>query len=158
MGGRLDYWDAPAVTTTTSTLQTDAGWDGSYYRVRAEGSEALFLPSPDEVLDEVCNVDVEIHLPDGFRWSATIFTLAEVDRLMRRWEGTGEAAGGQCLTSSGASLATVRPILSPSTLPATPHRCGNPMGRALSGGGAGSARRHARDYERLVQHSETLMT
>ncbi|MGW6896668.1 hypothetical protein ACWGF2_08445 [Streptomyces sp. NPDC054919] len=83
------------MTTTTSELQTGAGWDGPNYRVRAEGFEALFLPSPDEVLDEVCNVDVEVHLPGGSRWSATIFTLAEVDRLMRKWEGTGEAAEGQ---------------------------------------------------------------
>ncbi|WP_326770353.1 hypothetical protein OG978_41955 (plasmid) [Streptomyces sp. NBC_01591] len=88
------------MTTTTSKLQTDAGWDGPYYRVLAEGFEALFLPSPDEVLDEVCNVDVEVHLPDGSRWSATIFTLAEVDRLMRKWEGVGEAAGGRCFWCS----------------------------------------------------------
>lgn len=86
--------------TTTSGLQTDAGWDGPYYRVLAEGFEALFLPSPDEVLDQVCNVDVEVHLPDGSRWSATIFTLAEVDRLMRMWEGTREAAGGRCFWCS----------------------------------------------------------
>ncbi|WP_435611452.1 hypothetical protein [Streptomyces sp. bgisy159] len=88
------------MTTTTSELQTGAGWDGPYYRVLAKGFEALFLPSPDEVLEEVCNVDVEVHLPDGSRWSATIFTLAEVDRLMRRWEGTGEAAGGRCFWCS----------------------------------------------------------
>ncbi|MBP3078636.1 hypothetical protein WP39_14525 [Streptomyces sp. 604F] len=83
------------MTTTTSELRTGAGWDGPYFRVLAEGFEALFLPSPDEVLDEVCNVDVEVHLPGGSRWSATIFTLAEVDRLMREWEGTVEAAGGR---------------------------------------------------------------
>lgn len=77
--GHLDYWAAPAVTTTTS-LQTDAGWDGPDHRVLAGGFEALFLP-------------------DGSRWSATIFTLAEVDRLMKRWEETGEAAG------AGASAA-----------------------------------------------------
>ncbi|MEU1423617.1 hypothetical protein [Kitasatospora sp. NPDC005751] len=84
------------MTTTTSKPQTDAGWDGPYYRARRDGFEALFLPSPDEVLDEVCNVDVEVHLPDGSRWSATIFTLPEVDRLMRKREETGEAAGGRC--------------------------------------------------------------
>jgi hypothetical protein len=88
------------VTTATSKLQTNVGWDGPYYRALAEGFEALFLPSPDEVLDEVCNVDVEVHLPDGSRWSATIFTLAEVDRLMRRREGTREAAGGRCFWCS----------------------------------------------------------
>ncbi|MEU9796185.1 hypothetical protein AB0E27_37365 [Streptomyces sparsogenes] len=88
------------MTTTTSKLQTDAGWDGPYFRARTEGFDALFLPSPDEVLDEVCNVDVEVHLPDGSRWNATIFTAAEVDRLMRMWERTGEAAGGRCFWCS----------------------------------------------------------
>jgi hypothetical protein len=88
------------VTTTTSGEQTDGGWDGPYYRVRAAGFEALFLPRPDELLDEVCNVDVEVHLPDGSRWSATVLTLAEVDQLMRRWEGTGEAAAGRCFWCS----------------------------------------------------------
>ncbi|MGW2860264.1 hypothetical protein [Streptomyces sp. NPDC001205] len=83
-----------------SRVQTEAGWDGPYYRVRAEAFDALFLPGPDEALDEVCNVDVEVHLPDGSRWSATVFTLAEVDRLMKRWEETGEAAGGQCFWCS----------------------------------------------------------
>jgi hypothetical protein len=34
------------------------------------------------------------HLPDGSRWSATILTLAEVDRLMSRWARTGESVGG----------------------------------------------------------------
>jgi hypothetical protein len=64
---------------------------GPYYRVRADGFNASFLPNPDEVLDEVCNVDAEAHLPDGSRWSATIFTVAEVGRLMKQWEETPHA-------------------------------------------------------------------
>ncbi|MFE4912296.1 hypothetical protein ACFRCX_12200 [Streptomyces sp. NPDC056652] len=51
---------------------------------------------PDEAIEEVCNVDAEVHLADGSRWSSTIFTLAEVDRLMRSWEASGEAVSGQC--------------------------------------------------------------
>lgn len=43
----------------------------------------------------MCNVDVEVRLPDGSRWSATVFTLAEVDRLMKSWAGSGEALGGR---------------------------------------------------------------
>jgi hypothetical protein len=73
---------------------------GPYYRVRADGFKASFLPNPDEVLDEVCNVDAEVNLPDGSRWSATIFTVAEVGRLMKQWEETGEAAGGWCFWCS----------------------------------------------------------
>jgi hypothetical protein len=80
----LARWDGPAVTSTNSELRSDAGWDGPYYRVRADGFNASFLPNPDEVLDEVCNVDAEAHLPDGSRWSATIFTVAEVGRLMKQ--------------------------------------------------------------------------
>ncbi|MET8956354.1 hypothetical protein [Streptomyces sp. NPDC004533] len=86
--------------TSLSRVQAEAGWDGSHYRFRAEGFDALFLPGPDEALDEGCNVDVEVRLPDGSRWSATIFTLAEVDRLMKRWEETGEAADGRCFWCS----------------------------------------------------------
>ncbi|MEV8325865.1 hypothetical protein [Kitasatospora sp. NPDC056731] len=88
-------WDPPPVTNTSTEPRSEAGWDGPYYRVRTDGFEASFLPNPDEALDEVCNVDTEVRLPDGSRWSATIFTVAEVSRLMKRWEETGEAAGGQ---------------------------------------------------------------
>ena len=52
----------------------------------------FFLVEPDEAIEEVCNVDAEVHLADGSRWSSTISTLAEVDRLMRSWE----AIPGQC--------------------------------------------------------------
>lgn len=73
----------------------DAEWDGAYYRVRSRELEMYFLPDPDEPLDEVCNVDVEVHLTDGSRWSATLFTVAEVERLMGHWARTGEALGGR---------------------------------------------------------------
>lgn len=75
---------------------SDADWEAPYYRVRAAGFQVLFLVEPDEAIEEVCNVDAEVHLADGSRWSSTIFTLAEVDRLMRSWEASGEAVSGQC--------------------------------------------------------------
>jgi hypothetical protein len=53
------------------------------------------LPGPDEDLDAVCNVDVEVRLVDGSRWSATVFTVAEVERLMEEWSRSGEALGGR---------------------------------------------------------------
>ncbi len=43
----------------------------------------------------MCNVDVEVRLMDGSRWSATVFTLAEVDRLMKSWAASGEALDGR---------------------------------------------------------------
>ncbi|MFB6980298.1 hypothetical protein [Streptomyces scopuliridis] len=88
------------MATSTSKALAEAGWDGPCYRVPVEGFEALFLVGPDEGLDEVCNVDVEVRLPDRSRWSATIFTVDEVGRLMKRWEETGEAAGGRCFWCS----------------------------------------------------------
>lgn len=48
----------------------------------------------DEQPHAVENVDAEVVLSDGSRWGATIVTVAEVQRLMKRWAGTGECAGG----------------------------------------------------------------
>ncbi|MFD7284033.1 hypothetical protein ACFV80_45440 [Streptomyces sp. NPDC059862] len=80
---------------STSAEPVERRWDGPWYRVRAEDFEALFLPSPDEDLDSVCNVDVEVRLADGSRWSATVFTVAEVERLMEKWSRSGESLGGR---------------------------------------------------------------
>jgi hypothetical protein len=41
------------------------------------------------------NVDVEVRLADGSRWTATVFTVAEVGRLMARWADSGESLGGR---------------------------------------------------------------
>ncbi|MEU2854563.1 hypothetical protein ABZ658_23045 [Streptomyces syringium] len=71
------------------------GWDAPWYRVRTEAFEASFLPSPDEDLNLVCNVDVFVDLQDGSRWTATLFTVGEVERLMDVWAESGEALGGR---------------------------------------------------------------
>ncbi|WP_203919549.1 hypothetical protein [Rugosimonospora africana] len=82
--------------TNTGVEATEQGWDGPWYRVRTERFEASFLPSAGEDLDAVCNVDLEVRLAaDGSRWSATVFTVAEVGRLMDRWSQTGEEWGGR---------------------------------------------------------------
>lgn len=71
-------------------------WDGPFYVVRTDALEATFVPGAGEDLDQVDNVDVQVRLSeDGSRYRATILTLAEVDRLMTRWAGTGEALGGR---------------------------------------------------------------
>ncbi|NEA39136.1 hypothetical protein [Streptomyces sp. SID11385] len=65
------------------------------YRVRTDRFLASFLPGAGEDLDALSSVDVEVVLTaDGSRWSATVFTLAEVGRLMERWRETGEEQGG----------------------------------------------------------------
>ncbi|MFJ5886601.1 hypothetical protein [Kitasatospora cineracea] len=82
--------------THTRTETADQGWDRPWYRVRTDHFEASFLPSTGEPLDSVCNIDVEVRLTaDGSRWSATVFTVAEVERLMQRWSRTGEALAGR---------------------------------------------------------------
>ncbi|MEU6356935.1 hypothetical protein ABZ896_47845 [Streptomyces sp. NPDC047072] len=74
----------------------EGSWDGPWYRVRTGRFVASFLPDADEELDDVCNVDVFVQLTaDGSRWSATVFTLAEVQRLMEKGERTGEDLDGR---------------------------------------------------------------
>ncbi|MEV5513922.1 hypothetical protein AB0L50_13475 [Streptomyces flaveolus] len=70
-------------------------WDGPWYRVRTEQFEAAFLPDAGEELETVDDIDVEVRLPDGSRWSATICTVAQVEVLMKRWAKSGEALGGR---------------------------------------------------------------
>ncbi|MGW7079885.1 hypothetical protein [Streptomyces sp. NPDC054866] len=80
---------------SASSEPIERGWDEPWYRIRMDGFEASFLPSDGEDLDEVCNVDVVVALEDGSRWTATVFTVAEVERLMKLWAGTDEAFGGR---------------------------------------------------------------
>ncbi|WP_030240279.1 hypothetical protein [Streptomyces sp. NRRL S-350] len=93
------------MSRSPSTGSVERGWDGPWYRVRADAFEASFLPSPDEDLDAVCNVDAEVRLEDGSRWSATVFTVAEVKRLMETWERTGEALEGRYFCCSDGLIA-----------------------------------------------------
>lgn len=44
--------------------------------------------------DSVANADVELINPDGARWSATVLTVPEIQRLMLRHRDTGECLGG----------------------------------------------------------------
>nr|BFD89540.1 hypothetical protein KitaXyl93_09000 [Kitasatospora sp. Xyl93] len=84
------------MTNTGTGEAAEQGWDGPWYRVRRDRFEASFLPNAGEPLDSVCNVDVLVRLTaDGSRWSATVFTLAEVERLMERWSRTGEESSGR---------------------------------------------------------------
>lgn len=79
--------------STRATGAVEQGWDEPWYRVRTQAFEASFLPHPDEDLDSICNVDVFVNPQDGSRWTATGFTVAEVERLMDAWAETGEALG-----------------------------------------------------------------
>ncbi|MGW5063966.1 hypothetical protein ACWEQ2_43035 [Streptomyces sp. NPDC004096] len=81
--------------STSATEAVEQGWDEPWYRVRTEAFEASFLPTPGEDLDSICNVDVFVNLQNGSRWTATVFTVAEVERLMDVWAESGEALGGR---------------------------------------------------------------
>ncbi|MGW2512323.1 hypothetical protein ACWC0A_23610 [Streptomyces scopuliridis] len=59
-----------------------------------EHFEAAFLPNAGEDLESADNIDVFVDLNDGTRWSATVFTLAQLATIMERWAATGEALGG----------------------------------------------------------------
>jgi len=88
------------MSPSTSSAPIERGWDEPWYRVRMENFQASFLPSYDEDLDEVCNVDVFVTLKDGSCWTATVFTVVEVERLMKLWTGTDEALGGRYFWAS----------------------------------------------------------
>lgn len=80
----------------TNSDAIEGSWDEPWYRVRTDRFVASFLPDVDEALEDVCNVDVEVQLTaDGSRWSATVFTLAEVERLMKKGARTGEDLDGR---------------------------------------------------------------
>lgn len=63
-------------------------------KVQLEGAEAVFMLGADDNAKTVENVDVEVILDDGSRWSATFLSLAEIGRIMSRWKTTGECLGG----------------------------------------------------------------
>jgi hypothetical protein len=63
------------------------------YLVEEAQFRALFRLGEGDHPDVVENVDAELHLPDGSRWSATFMTLAEIARIMDRWRETGEDFG-----------------------------------------------------------------
>lgn len=76
--------------TSNGTEAAEQGWDALWYHVRTEWFQASFLPSANEPLNAVCNVDVEVRLTaDESRWSATVFTLL---RSNASWKKTPEPA------------------------------------------------------------------
>lgn len=68
--------------------------DPPWYQMDGQAFQACFFVGLDQDPDTACNVDVEVVLRDGSRWAATLVTVAEVDRLMAKWYGTGQASGG----------------------------------------------------------------
>lgn len=94
-GKAVEEGESARHTLPMSHRTAPGSWDGPWYRVRTEHFEAAFLPSADEDVELVDNVDVFVDLKDGSRWSATIITLAQIELLMERWAASGEALAGR---------------------------------------------------------------
>lgn len=69
--------------------------DEIYTRVELRGAIALFLLDEADEYDSVGNIDVRVQVDDGSEWTATMLTLEEIARLMRRWKDTGEYLAGR---------------------------------------------------------------
>lgn len=68
--------------------------DSPYMEVQLYSAKLLFMLGADDDPTTVENVDAELRLPDGSRWSATFLSVSEVGRILRRWEVSGEGLGG----------------------------------------------------------------
>jgi hypothetical protein len=62
--------------------------------VKLRDAEVVFMMGADDDKESVENVDAEIVLADGSRWSVTFLTLDEIGRIMARWAHSGEYKSG----------------------------------------------------------------
>ncbi|MER7763677.1 hypothetical protein [Streptomyces sp. NPDC097619] len=65
-----------------------------YHVVREPEFTALFMLGADEPAETAGDVDAELRLPDGTRWSASFMTLGAIETVMKRWRESGEYGGG----------------------------------------------------------------
>jgi hypothetical protein len=65
------------------------------HEVVSDQFKALFMLGADDDAAAVENVDAEVTLPDGSRWSATFMSIHEIQRIMERWRSSGENAAGE---------------------------------------------------------------
>jgi hypothetical protein len=68
--------------------------DNSLLRLKLRDAEVIFMLGADNDKESVENVDAEIVLADGSRWSVTFLTLDEIGRIMARWAHSGECKSG----------------------------------------------------------------
>jgi hypothetical protein len=65
------------------------------HEVVTDQFRAVFMLGAEDEADSVENVDVEVSLSDGTRWSATFMTMREIQKIMDRWRSSGENLGGR---------------------------------------------------------------
>lgn len=63
------------------------------YEVSRDQFEAVFMLGAADDVNFVENVDVQVTMKDGTRWSATFMSMREIQRVMDRWSVSGECAG-----------------------------------------------------------------
>ncbi|GHE36478.1 hypothetical protein GCM10018771_15920 [Streptomyces cellulosae] len=68
--------------------------DDIYHVVREPEFTALFMLGTDDAPETVEDVDAELRLPDGTRWSASFMTLGAIETVMNRWRESAEYGGG----------------------------------------------------------------
>lgn len=68
--------------------------DDPFHEFLSERFKALFVLGVEDDPASVENVNAEITIPDGTRWSATFLTLAEIGRVMERWRLSSECLAG----------------------------------------------------------------
>ncbi|MFD7658040.1 hypothetical protein ACFV4N_29055 [Actinosynnema sp. NPDC059797] len=64
------------------------------HRVDGRQFSAIFMLGAEDDRETVENVDAELILPDGTRWSVTFMTLRAIEQVMSRWKETGEYFSG----------------------------------------------------------------
>ena len=74
------------------------------------GGEAVFVLGAEDDPDTVENVDVEVTLADGSRWSATMLSLPEIGRIMDCWAITGEGLAGRFFQCSDLVIVRERGV------------------------------------------------
>jgi hypothetical protein len=65
------------------------------HEVVSDQFKAVFMLGAGDDPAAVENVDAEVTLHDGSRWSATFMSVREIQRIMDRWRTSGENAAGQ---------------------------------------------------------------
>jgi hypothetical protein len=64
------------------------------YEVVSDQFKAVFMLGAEDDPGTVENVDAEVTLTDGTRWSATFISINEIQGIMDRWLISGECASG----------------------------------------------------------------
>jgi hypothetical protein len=72
----------------------DVSESGAFHVVTEPDFAAVFMLGAEDRADTVENVDAQLRLPDGTRWSASFMTLGAISAVMDRWRETGECLNG----------------------------------------------------------------